>query len=366
MNFEEFKERYQFVPVEEFPNRVLETVPSPEVSVRISTYQHAPYIRECIEGILMQKTDFPFEILIGEDESTDGTREICIEYAKEHPDKIRLFLHRRENNIKIDGRPTGKFQALYTQLMMRGRYTAICEGDDYWTNPRKLTLQYSLMEKNPDYSMCGGKTKILVQENPSFEYFISPKVIKDSYLVKDVIGPYLMHTSTFFTRVGTLNVHEWQLKAICGDTLALVASAEIGPIGYIDELFSVYRIHHGGVWSGARIFSKFEDSIHAWEVANDTLNRRYDRLFGRALYYCGVSHFKECIASGYYRDSLAVAGVTRQKVTPRYRILLLFWPFIFACHFSRVQFARFRIWLGIRTRFRNFIKKYPNSLRAKL
>ena len=83
MTFEEFKALYEKVPVEEYPNNVLQAINSPLVSCRVSTYMHAPYIKQCLEGILMQKTIFPFEIVIGEDESYDGTREICIEYAKE-------------------------------------------------------------------------------------------------------------------------------------------------------------------------------------------------------------------------------------------------------------------------------------------
>ena len=98
MSFKEFKNKYQKEPVDHYPTNVLE---EPLVSVCVQTYQHADYIEDCLEGILKQKTDFPIEILLGEDASSDGTREICIEYANKYPDKIRLFLHNRENNISI-------------------------------------------------------------------------------------------------------------------------------------------------------------------------------------------------------------------------------------------------------------------------
>ena len=110
MTFEEFNDKYQKVPVEEYPNSVST---KPTVSVCVQTYQHTHFIRDCLEGILMQETDFPFEILLGEDASTDGTREICIEYADKYPDKIRLFLHHRENNISIGGSPTGRFNFMF-------------------------------------------------------------------------------------------------------------------------------------------------------------------------------------------------------------------------------------------------------------
>src|SRR5690606_25596514 len=109
------------------------------------------YIRECLDSILMQKTDFPFEILLGEDASTDGTREISIEYADKYPDKIRLFLHHRENNIEILGTPTGRFNSLYNLFSARGTFIALCEGDDFWTDEKKLQKQYEFMVTNPDY-----------------------------------------------------------------------------------------------------------------------------------------------------------------------------------------------------------------------
>jgi glycosyltransferase involved in cell wall biosynthesis len=145
MSFEEFKEKYQKIPVDLFPNYVTE---HPLVSVAVQTYQQNAYIKDCLQGILMQKTNFPFEILLGEDQSTDGTREICIEYAQKYPDKIRLFLHHRENSIKINGRQTGLFNFLYNFFSSRGKYIAICEGDDYWTDPFKLQKQVDEMETN--------------------------------------------------------------------------------------------------------------------------------------------------------------------------------------------------------------------------
>jgi glycosyltransferase involved in cell wall biosynthesis len=151
MNFEEFKEKYQKIPIEFFPNAITEL---PFVSVCVQTYQHVAYIKDCLEGILMQQTNFPFEILLGEDQSNDGTRELCIEYAKKHSDKIRLFLHHRENNIKIKGRPTGRFNFLFNLFCSRGKYIAMCEGDDYWTDPLKLQKQVDNMEMNSNVNIC--------------------------------------------------------------------------------------------------------------------------------------------------------------------------------------------------------------------
>ena len=122
MNSQEFKETFEKVPVEKYPNQVTQ---NPRVSILVQTYNQAPFIRECLDGILMQEVDFQYEILLGEDQSTDGTREICKEYADKHPDKIRLFLHSRENNIKVNGHPTGRFNYMYNLFAAKGQYIAI-------------------------------------------------------------------------------------------------------------------------------------------------------------------------------------------------------------------------------------------------
>ena len=118
----------------------------PLVSICVQTYQHAPYIAECLEGLLKQKTTFPYEIILGEDESNDGTRDICKAYAKKYPEIIRLFLRRREDVIYINGNATGRYNFIQNLRTARGKYIALCEGDDYWTDPLKLQKQVIFLE----------------------------------------------------------------------------------------------------------------------------------------------------------------------------------------------------------------------------
>jgi glycosyltransferase involved in cell wall biosynthesis len=126
----------------------------PVVSVVVTTYQHAPFIEKCVQGILMQRTDFPFEILIGEDESTDGTREICERLAAEHPDRIRLFLRSRKDVIYVMGKPTGRSNFVGLMRSATGKYIALCEGDDHWIDPLKLQRQVDAMEADPRATGC--------------------------------------------------------------------------------------------------------------------------------------------------------------------------------------------------------------------
>ncbi len=122
---------------------------SPLVSIVCDTYNHAPYVKDALEGFLAQKTNFPFEIIIHDDASTDGTAQIIREYERDYPALFRCVF-RTENIYTRDP----KILEHYVFPLARGKYIAICEGDDYWTNPNKLQTQIDYMESQPDCSFC--------------------------------------------------------------------------------------------------------------------------------------------------------------------------------------------------------------------
>ncbi len=128
---------------------------APLVSICCLTYNHAQFIRKCLDGFLMQQTDFPIEILIHDDCSTDGTTEIIREYEAKYPELI-FPLYEEENQYSRGG--AGKMD-LYNYRRTRGKYIAYCEGDDYWTDPLKLQKQVDFMEVNPEYSVCWHRSK---------------------------------------------------------------------------------------------------------------------------------------------------------------------------------------------------------------
>lgn len=124
---------------------------TPLVSVCMTTYNHAPYLREAIEGVLMQRTPFDVELVLGEDCSTDGTADICREYAARYPDRVRL----------VTGPHNIGWQANYrrTVAACRGRYVAFCDGDDFWIDPDKLRLQVECLEREPQCDLCYTRTE---------------------------------------------------------------------------------------------------------------------------------------------------------------------------------------------------------------
>jgi len=117
-----------------------------KVSVIMLAYNHVLYIAQAIDSVLMQETDFEYEIVIGEDCSSDGTREILIEYHKKHPDKIRLLLNKKNMGANANYRKT------YSEC--NSEYVAYLEGDDFWIDRKKLQKEVVFLEKNNDVSMC--------------------------------------------------------------------------------------------------------------------------------------------------------------------------------------------------------------------
>ena len=121
------------------------------VSIVCITYNHEPYLRHTLDGFLRQKTDFPVEIILAEDCSTDGTRKICEEYTAKYPEKIHYIY--RDHNV---GYNENEYEAM---CAANGKYIAYCEGDDYWTDPLKLQKQIDFLESHPDYSVCWHRCK---------------------------------------------------------------------------------------------------------------------------------------------------------------------------------------------------------------
>jgi glycosyltransferase involved in cell wall biosynthesis len=250
LDFEDFKREYQVVPVEEYPNNVLEAVPEPMVSVQISTYQHADFIRDCLDGVLTQETNFPVEILIGEDESDDGTREICKEYADRHPDKIRLFLHRRENNIKIHGRPTGKFQSTYTRFKCRGKYIAICEGDDYWTDPQKLQKQVEFLEENEGYVVSHHDARVIDGVGELVKSSKLSDERKRDWSKLELKKASLMLTLSICYRNALDKYPLEYFRVLNGDLFLFSMMGKYGKAKYQPKVQpAAYREHNGGIWS---------------------------------------------------------------------------------------------------------------------
>ena len=220
----------------------------PLVSVYMITYNHEKFIAQALDGILMQEVDFPYEIVIGEDKSTDRTRAVVCEYQRRHPDKIRLHLS-RENLFRQ------KLAGLGPLAACRGKYIAMCEGDDYWTDPKKLQKQVAILESEPDVSGCFSNAAIVNDTGdaqPSAwlgsgsPASFGRKPQKTYLSQSDMIRGHCIPTCTLFARADLIReMPPWTHQVPTGDWSLAMILTEHGSVKFMDEVTAVYRRHSG-------------------------------------------------------------------------------------------------------------------------
>lgn len=231
-----------------------QNIQSPLVSVCIQTYQHKDYIKDALDSVIMQETDFQFEILIGEDESTDGTREICIEYAKQCSDKIRLFLNSRKNVIHINGQPTGRWNFINNIKNAKGKYIALLPGDDYWTDPHKLQKQVDLLESRPDASMCHHDVLVARRQGIFKRFRTYPRKVNwpsdagPMAFVENIPQTASIVACTELVKKAAPII----TRCSVGDRPLVLLLAQEGPVLHLGQPMSVYRVHEGGITCGAK------------------------------------------------------------------------------------------------------------------
>ena len=227
-----------------------------KLSCHIITYNQKDYIKECIEGVLMQKVNFSMEIIIGDDNSTDGTREILKDYAKKYPDLIRLNLR----EVRGSGIP-GKDNFVSTLEMCNGEYASLCDGDDYWTDPLKLQKQVDFLEANPDYVLCFHPVSILKTNGEIIDDFIT-KVPENYETIETLarLGNYIHTPSVVFRNVIKEFPFEFSQSPI-GDYFLYMMLAEYGKLKYLEDKMAVYR-EGVGVWSDkSNYFRNFNTAL---------------------------------------------------------------------------------------------------------
>ena len=243
----------------------------PVLSVMIITYNHASFIAQALDGVLSQKIDFKLEIVIGEDCSTDGTREIVIDYQKRYPQLVRVLLP----EINIGAMPN----LIATMAACRGEFIAILEGDDYWTDPTKLQRQVNALRANPNCSMCFHDAQIVYETSPAkapvvFSQHIAPHALPPP----NIIGSPLQFTQLDLARVGWIMpsasmlfranslpqpLPAWFAGVYSGDYTLQLLSTRWGPALYLPRMMSRYRLHAQSVTSlTLHSFFQFERRIY--------------------------------------------------------------------------------------------------------
>ncbi len=257
MNFHSTEEMLSYAEAHTEVKACCGTDVDPLVSVCIVTYNHDKFIAQAIDSVLMQETDFPFEIIIGEDCSTDGTREIVIDYQQRYPDKIRLLLS-TENLGKHTG--NGRLNFLRNLNACHGKYIALLEGDDYWTDPLKLQKQVDVLEKHDEYSMCFHKSLYIHHRSDGsiLEKVHDLGLVGSTVDYWEAFAKCMINTATVVFRRELIDCkHSWFYSLPVGDAPLYCLLAGKGKIGFIDDTMVAYRMHDGGIWSGKSPQYKF-------------------------------------------------------------------------------------------------------------
>jgi len=248
-----------------------------KVSVCMLTYNHEPFIAQAIESVLMQRTRFLYELVIGEDCSTDGTREIVRRYAEKHPDIIRPLF--REQNLG------GHRNFVDTLAHCRGEYVALLEGDDYWTDPYKLQKQAEFLDEHPEYVLVCGNA-LTIREDEGYQVLRVAKNAPSSFdfgTRELMMFDYPCITLTVMFRNSL--VYERDLPQIYywgvgGDRRLFLLLSLRGKCRYVNDVLGVYRTHSGGVTQiRSRTYQGRIDSlrekIHKSEAWNEYLGGMY-------------------------------------------------------------------------------------------
>lgn len=266
-----------------------------KLSVSIITYNQIGFIAQTVESVLRQKVNFKYEIIIGDDFSTDGTREILLKYQKQHPDLIKLILHPQKN----EGVP-GKVNFVSTINAARGRYVALLDGDDYWFDDYKLQKQVDFLEANSDFAICFHKVQI-VYENSSQESQSSnidtPQIIEFEDLA---LRNHIYALSCVFRNRGT-KFPDWYKDMAAGDYPLHLLNAQYGKIRYFDEVMAVYRVHASGVWSTKSDIERYLKWVNVVETCRKHFGPRGAAAFSQQL----AHYYKELCLSYFNANEYA-------------------------------------------------------------
>lgn len=271
-----------------------------DVSVWITTYNHEQFIAQAIESVLMQQTTFTYELIIGEDCSTDGTRAIVLGYKARYPDKIKLLLP--ETNLGMIPMTKASY-ALCT-----GSYIAWLDGDDYWTDPNKLQQQVDFLETNPTFAFCFHRVMLLDQitrsqiESSDPEYKESDNTLVTKHFIhmhNPVYALSVVHRNVLGNPVPT-----WLFSLPYPDWGFYLALSQHGASKYMPQPMGVYRIHKGGAYSGQTFRYNANQIINFFTLVKSALGKEFDGEIDGVLRYYHSKLFRIYLQEGMLLEAV--------------------------------------------------------------
>lgn len=257
-----------------------------KVSVICNVYNHGKYVRDALEGFVSQKTNFPYEVLVHDDASTDNSAEIIREYERKYPDIIKP-IYQTVNQYSNGGAIARRFQL----PRAKGKYIALCEGDDYWTDPMKLQKQFDFMEMNPSYSLCVCSTEWMNLRTGIRENRCKIEEDMDISLEEIILGKKggFFQTASVFVKAEVYKCFpEWRTKFPIGDYPLWILAALNGKVRMLHDVMTVYRYYAENSWtvrmdndeSRARISIRMIEGLNA---LNEATEYRYSDVISQRI-----------------------------------------------------------------------------------
>jgi glycosyltransferase involved in cell wall biosynthesis len=212
---------------------------APLVSILVPTYNHAQFIEDCLNGIFNQICDFEYEVIMCDDASLDATVQIAKNFEQEQKPKIKGIF--REQNIGMNA------NVLDGLRKCAGTYIALCEGDDYWTDSRKLQEQVNFMNSNPEFSICFHPVQII--DFTTGEMAITNQSTAEITTINELAQGNYIHTASALLRNYNSEYPGWMMQTTTPDYGLFMLNAQLGPIKMIKDVMAVYRKHDTGIWS---------------------------------------------------------------------------------------------------------------------
>lgn len=273
------------------------------VAIRCLVYNHEKYLRDCLDGIVMQQTDFCYFAVVHDDCSTDGSIDIIREYALKYPDKIHP-IYEDFNCYSRDWKIADtKIHAAYNHAT----YVAVCEGDDFWTDPLKLQKQVDFMESHGDYAICAHETRIVDEREKKSNDKLYSQITdnlfvptnKSDYTFKETLTGNIFHLSSMLYRnYPEIHLPDWRYRISAGDMVYFRYLGAFGKTHWMSDVMSAYRFHSNSLTSSENVYLSvisFNNlNIKVLRLLNRFWNRKYQsliypiisRYYMRSMFVC--------------------------------------------------------------------------------
>lgn len=276
------------------------------VSILCITYNHEKYIEQAVESFFDQKTSFHVEMIIADDASSDRNQEVIKALKATKPDIISIL---RQKNIGPQANWLDAFKKC------TGKYIALCEGDDYWTDPYKLQKQVDFLERNSDFSICGHKTKMLFENDPMNGEIEGAD--EGNYSIEDLTRKNFIPTSSvLFIKEYIKVLPGWFFNLPVGDWPLFLLLAQHGKIQMLGDVMSVHRIHSGGIWTADTVnktyINQHETLLKTFDIIKDKFNSSVNKQllnnYNNELFHLATIYYK---SKNYHKLREIVAELSR-------------------------------------------------------